>query len=107
MSVHPGFTNGTLCYDCGNAYCTCEADTADWIAADREYGRRMHRTNRLLLAIDLTEKLIDELPDGSAEERLMREKNANLILALLNHRKMGFEKTITPAEHPRQTLKGI
>jgi hypothetical protein len=97
------------CGECGDSFCDgCESLTdPDWIAADREYGRRIHRTNRLMLAIELTEKLIDSLPEGSEAAWMMWEKNKNLITALLNHRKMGFQKNNRgEAIRPPQILKG-
>lgn len=107
MSVDPRIADGSHCYDCDSARCTCEADAQDWIAADREYGRRIHRTNRLMLAIELVEKIIDQLPEGSKEAALMWEKNDNLCRALVAHRRMGFTKNNQrQAQQPRQILKG-
>lgn len=97
------------CSVCGDGFCPgCdEAEDPDWVAADREYGRRIHRTNRLMMAIDLAEKLFDQLPEGSKEAAMMWERSQNLYRVLVDHRRMGFAKNKQrQAQQPRQTLRG-
>ena len=78
--------NGIACYDCGRARCECEAIEADWVAAQRE----VHRTARLMAAIDLAEAKIEALFDVCEfhpEIPETKERLNNLTGALLRHRR--------------------
>lgn len=60
----------------------------DWVVA-RHW--QIHRTNRLLLAIDLVEKLINQVPEHSKEAGEFWEKHTNLTRALVNHRRLSLK----------------
>lgn len=78
------------CTECGDRECPgCpnEAAEADWSAARRE----VHRSARLMAAIDLAEAKLDALIDLNEfhpEIPETKERLNNLTRAMLNHRRI-------------------
>ena len=78
--------NGYACVDCGYGRCIC--DSLDAYAYAEE--RAAHRTNRLMMAIDLTERKIARIEEENEFHPALpevRERLDNLTRALLTHRR--------------------
>jgi hypothetical protein len=78
--------NGFACVDCGRGRCIC--DMLEHY--DIERARQENRTNRLMMAIELTEDKIARIEDENEYHPALpelRERRDNLNRALLNHRR--------------------
>jgi hypothetical protein len=79
--------NGFACYDCGRGRCICD----ELEHYEEERARQEHRTNKLMLAIELTEDKIARIEDENEHHPALpdlRERRDNLNRALLNHRRL-------------------